>query len=71
MVSAGMKKKAMHEVHLAEDYVSGRGVRTDAEGRPVTHVNVIRDDGMDAIAFPAPAVLTKEDLDEIKERTRA
>jgi len=69
MVLAGTK--AMHVVHLAEDYVSGRNVQTDAEGRPVTHVNLIRDDGMDAVAFPAPAIVTKEEMDEIKEALSA
>jgi hypothetical protein len=54
MIEDGVR--AVHVVREAEDYVSGRNMRTDAEGRPVTHVETIRDDGQDATVYPAPAI---------------
>jgi hypothetical protein len=63
MVPAGTK--SVHVVRDPDDYVGGTLIRTDAEGRPVSHVNVIRDDGMDAVVYPVAAVITREELEEL------
>jgi hypothetical protein len=55
MVPAGTK--AVHVVHDPEDYVGGVLIQADAEGRPVTHVNTIHEDGMDATVYPAAAAV--------------
>ena len=58
MVPAGTK--SVHVVHDPEDYIAGASLQYDAEGRPVTHVNTIHDDGMDATVFPGTATVSTE-----------
>ncbi len=48
--------KARIVVHELEDYIGDKLIRLDAERRPVTHVTTVRDDGIDATVYPAPAV---------------
>jgi hypothetical protein len=55
MVPAGTK--SVHVIAPFEDYIGSKLIRRDAEGRPVTHINTIRDDGMDATVYPAPAAV--------------
>lgn len=64
MIPAGTR--AVHVVHELEDYAAGKLIRCDATGRPVTHVNVVRDDGMDAVAYPIAAVITREEIEEAR-----
>jgi hypothetical protein len=55
MVPAGTK--SVHVVAPFEDYVGDKLIQTDAEGRPVTHVNTMHDEGMDATVYPAAAAV--------------
>lgn len=56
MVPAGTR--TVHVVHQLEDYIGDKLVQCDAEGRPVTHVNTMRDEGMDATVYPAAATVS-------------
>ncbi len=58
MVPAGTR--SVHVVQPLEDYIGDKLIRCDAEGRPITHVNTIHDDGMDATVYPAAAVVSAE-----------
>ncbi|MFI5042521.1 MAG: hypothetical protein ACHQNA_11860, partial [Acidimicrobiales bacterium] len=53
LIPAGLPAKVT--AHEREDYVGRESVQTDADGRPVYMVQATRDEGTDAIVFPAPA----------------
>lgn len=64
MVPAGTR--SVHVVAEFEDYIGTKLIRCDANGRPVTHVNVVRDEGMDAVAYPITAVVTREEWESYR-----
>lgn len=59
MIQEGVKAHIV--VQPLEDYIGDKVIRRDAEGRPVTHVSTIRDDGQDATVYPAPAIVNTKD----------
>lgn len=59
LVPAGTKCKV--ESTTWEDYVvNDATVRKDEEGRPVSAINVTRDDGNDVVVFPGAAAVRME-----------
>lgn len=59
LVPAGTKCKV--EVAAWEDYVhNDDAVRKDEDGRPVSAINITRDDGNDVVVFPAAAMVRME-----------
>lgn len=64
MVPAGTR--SVHVVRELEDYIGTKLVTRSAEGRPVTHVDSIRDDGMDATVYPVTAVATREEWESYR-----
>jgi hypothetical protein len=68
MVPAGTR--AVHVVQRPEDYIGDSLVQRDAEGQPVSAVNVVRDHGQDAVAYPVTATASAEQVAYAKEIAR-